>query len=76
MKRNMGWIRIVCACILILGLLGCSGSCAKEKPEDVVPASAKPQNNENNPGNITEDEVKSSDPNENTDSQPDRKSVV
>ena len=70
MKRKLCWIRIVCACILILGLLGCSGSCAKEKPGDVISASAAPQNNETEPEIIQEDEVKSYNSNGNTDPQP------
>lgn len=67
MKRMTSWIRIVCACILILGLLGCSGSCAK-KANDPVPATAAPQNDE--PGTVTEDEVITTNPNDGTETQP------
>lgn len=55
MKNTMKWIRIVCVCILIFGLLGCSGKCS-EKGE-TVPASNAPQSDPTEPGTVTEDEI-------------------
>lgn len=70
MKRIVRWIRIVCVCILVLGLLGCVGSCAKgtDDPAEIVPASAAPENNE--PDTITEDEVVSNSANGGSDALP------
>lgn len=67
MKRMISWIRIVCACILVLSLLGCSGSCAKKAEETVAPASAVP---ENESGTTTEEEVITLNPDDGTETQP------
>lgn len=69
MNRKTKWIRIVCVCILILGLLGCAGSCAKgpDEPNEITPATAAP---ENGSGGITEDEVITTNPNGGTEEQP------
>ena len=70
MKHNNGWIRIACVCILILGLIGCSGSCAgkTDGPIETVPASEAPQNIETD--TIDEDTVVSQNPNDGTEAQP------
>lgn len=67
MKRTTSRIRIVCACMLILGLLGCSGNCVKKAEETVAPASAAP---ENESGTFTEDEVITLNPGNETETQP------
>lgn len=72
MKLIIKWIRIVCVCVLALGLFGCSCNCVKQsgEPTEIGPASAEPQNQKNDPDTITEDEVISSNTGNKTNDQP------
>ncbi|MBQ2200964.1 MAG: hypothetical protein II412_00185 [Clostridia bacterium] len=68
MKRTVYWIRIVCVCILVLGMLGCSGSCAAN---NYIPSYPKPyikptQNNGNETVTPGVDEVGSTIPDNET----------
>ena len=70
MLKKLGWIRIACVCILILGLLGCAGNCGgKDAPAETVPETVAPETDDGT-DTITEDSVIPANTDSNTVVQP------